>query len=117
MSSGTRSISRSRIGQGANAGALSGLESGARCPDAAGRGGSARTAIAQRSRWPPADAEAASLLAAWARTGGNADGCGRKPGTGTGAVWADSALVSAEARLKEREREAGVLAAALPDAA
>src|SRR5712691_2809149 len=110
MSSGTRSISRSRIGQGANAGALSGLDSGARviaCADAAGRAGSARTAIAQRSRWPPADAAAPSLLAAWARTGGN-DGCGRAPGTGTGAMWTDSALVSAEARLKEREREAGV---------
>src|SRR5258708_37446254 len=106
MSRGTRSLSRSRIGQGANAGALSGLESGARGIACGGRGGSARTAIAQRSRWPPAEAEAASLLAARARTGGNAEGCGRAAGTGTNAVRADSAFGSAEARLKEAEREA-----------
>src|SRR5258708_21238821 len=102
------------MGQGANGGALSGLESGARgiaCPDATGRGGSARTAIAQRSRWPPADAATASLLAARARTGGNADGCGRAAGTGTRAVRTDSAFGSAEAKLKEAERESGAACA------
>src|SRR5215470_20346672 len=106
MSRGTRSLSASRNGQGATAGALSGLESGAWGTTAGGREASTRPAVAHGPRseaaavtplsFPVVDATTAASTVRWGRAAG-ADGVTGRAG-------------SADAKLKARGPEAEVAA-------